>query len=365
MGDRAPCGDSPLTERSLLIVNYRSAALTAGAIASAVATSAAPLQVVVVDNSCDQEEAVRLAGLPIDELIIAGSNGGYAGGINLGIERCRGEFVMISNPDVKFRPEAIDRLIASVRAGAAMAGPKFVWDHEGEWTLPPASAPTLPDKLSEIVSQYSRRHAGNRNHDLLRERIRFWMLQESASTSALSGAVMCLRTADVRRFGGFDESFRLYFEEIDFMRKLQRSGRRLEYVPRAVCRHLYNQSAGLLDHSPANYHESELRYFEKWSGMMAVRLMALARRNPTEPAGAAPLPEDNAIVLGLPPDDVVVEASPLPSFVSAAGHFPAASRIVVPPEILSSYRSESLYLRVVRRDTLETVDSWVLRKVLK
>lgn len=365
MGDRASRGDSPLTEQSLLIVNYRSAALTADAIESAVKTSTAPLQVVVVDNSCDPEETERLAGLPVDELIVAGSNGGYAGGINLGIERCRGEYVLISNPDVQFRPEAIDRLIATVRAGAAMAGPKFVWDDEGKWILPPASAPTLVDKLSEIAGHYSSRHARKRSDDLLKERIRFWMLQETSVTSAISGAVMCMRTVDVRRFGGFDESFRLYFEEIDFMRRLQRSGRRIEYVPEAECRHLYNQSAGLLDHSPARYHASELRYFEKWSGMMAVRIMGLAGRGPAEPFEGEPIPEGNVISLELPPEEVVVEASPLPSFDSAAGYFPTASMIVMPSEILSSYRHENLYLRVVRRDTRETVNSWVLRKVLK
>lgn len=365
MGDRASRGDCPLTKQSLLIVNYRSAALTADAIESAVETSTAPLHVVVVDNSCDPREAERLAGLPIDELMIASSNSGYAGGINLGVERCRGEYVLISNPDVQFRPDAIDRLIASVRAGAAMAGPKFVWDDDGRWILPPASAPTLRDKLGEIAAHYSSRHARNRSDHLLKERLRFWMLQETAATSAISGAVMCMRTVDVRRFGGFDESFRLYFEEIDFMRRLQRSGRRIEYVPKAECRHLYNQSAGLVDHSPANFHESELRYFEKWSGMMAVRLMGLARRSPAESFDGEPIPDGNVIALELPPDQVVVEASPLPSFDSAAGHFPTASRIVMPSEILSSYRHENLYLRVVRRDTLDTVDSWVLRKVLK
>lgn len=354
-----------MTERSLLIISYRSAKLTAAAIASARETSSARLQIVVVDNSCDPAEAAELAKLPIDELIIAKSNHGYAGGINLGIGRCRGKYVLLSNPDVLFRPEAMDRLIESVRGGAAMAGPKFAWDDAGEWILPPASAPVLYDKLSEIASQYSPSYAKKHAHRILRERIRFWLLEEATSVRALSGAVMCMRTMDVRRFGGFDESFRLYFEEIDFMRKLVRSGRGLEYVPGAVCRHLYNQSAGLSAESPASYHASELRYFEKWSGSMAVKLMSLAGSPQPERESPAELPEGAAIELSMPFDTVVVEASPLSSFASAAGHFPTASRVIVPREILSSYRHESLYLRVVRRDTLETVDSWVLRKVLK
>ena len=45
---------------SLLVVNYRSAALAAEAIRSARAATAAGLHVVVVDNSCDDAEAERL-----------------------------------------------------------------------------------------------------------------------------------------------------------------------------------------------------------------------------------------------------------------------------------------------------------------
>jgi hypothetical protein len=246
-----------------------------------------------------------------------------------------------------------------------MSGPKFTWDDEGSWILPPASAPSLSDKLSEIASHHFRHHAQDRARRILEERIRFWMLGHPVSVRALSGAVMCMKTADVGRFGGFDESFRLYFEEIDFMRKLRRSGRRIEYVPGAVCRHIYNQSAGLSAESPASYHASEMRYFEKWSGVMAVRLMALAGEPEPEERSPSELSEGEAIELRLPPGDVVIEASPLPDFSSAAGHFPSDAQVAVPAEILASYRQDRLYLRAIRRDTLQTVDSWVLRKVLK
>ncbi len=354
-----------MIETSLLIVNYRSASLTAAAIASAKSTSRQSLEVVVVDNSCDAEEAAKLEALPIDTLIIAPSNRGYAGGINLGVERCRGEYVLLSNPDVIFRTEAIDRLIAGVRGGAAMSGPKFVWDEGGEWILPPASSPSLREKLSEIASQHSISHARKRSRRIAKDRIDFWLLDEPTAVPALSGAVMCMRTADVRRFGGFDESFRLYFEEIDFMRKLLRSGRRVEYIPHAVCRHIYNQSAGLSSTSPASYHASEMHYFEKWSGSTAVRLMALAADTGSSAENAKELTEGSPLRLTLPPAEVVVEASPLPCFTSAAGHFPTDRDVGVPAEIVSSYRQERLFIRVVRRETLETVDSWVLRKVLK
>ena len=49
-------------------------------------------------------------------------------------------------------------------------------------------------------------------------------------------------------------------------------------------------------------------------------------------------------------NDVVIEASPLPTFATAAGHFPAGREIEIPADILSA-RTGDLYLRVVVRDT--------------
>jgi hypothetical protein len=46
---------------------------------------------------------------------------------------------------------------------------------------------------------------------------------------------------------------------------------------------------------------------------------------------------------------VVVEASPLASFTTAAGHFPRTGRVTLPDDVLRALRSETLYLRVVTR----------------
>ena len=354
-----------MADRSLLVVNYRSARLTADAIASARETSLKPLEVVVVDNSCDPGEAAQLRSLPIDELVIASSNTGYSGGINMGVKHCSGDLVILSNPDILFRPGAIDRLCASVEGGAAMAGPKFVWDEAGNWILPPASAPTLAGKIREIASVYSSTVVRRRDRALITQRVRFWSLDQPSAVSFLSGAVMCIRTADVLRFGGFDESFQLYFEEIDFMNRIRRSGRRLEYVPAAICRHLYNQSAGISAESAQKYQASELRYLEKWSGATAVRVLAHTGKQRAERSAIAEMDPTEAIELREPLDNLVVEASPLATFESAAGLFPRETRIFIPEEILATFRQAELYVRVVRRDNCETLHSWVIRKVFK
>src|SRR5688572_6221940 len=100
-----------MDSRSLVVINYRSAALTGEAIRSAKAASSEPLQIVVVDNSTDEAELRLLHDLPIDRLVVSPRNLGYAGGINRAIEECQGDVVIASNPDVVFRPRAIDLLV--------------------------------------------------------------------------------------------------------------------------------------------------------------------------------------------------------------------------------------------------------------
>ena len=53
--------------------------------------------------------------------------------------------------------------------------------------------------------------------------------------------------------------------------------------------------------------------------------------------------------------DLLIEASPLPSFETAAGHFSHSADIALPAEVVSSYRGAALYLRVLDRHTLKVL----------
>ncbi|HYC59633.1 MAG TPA: glycosyltransferase [Thermoanaerobaculia bacterium] len=336
---------------SLLIVNYRSAALAAEAIRTARASTSSPLQVIVVDNSCDATEADALRA-HADTVIAADKNRGYAGGINLGRRACDGDRIVISNPDVTFAPRAIDHLHDALR-DAAVAGPALFWDDGHEWILPPGDLNTGAQKLDQVLASRSPVWRQQRDVRRFRKRVAFWSTRETTRTRMLSGAVMAVRAADFDRVDGFDERFPLYFEESDFLRRIAAVRRPIVYVPKASCRHLFNQSATqVASEAAAHYAQSELRYLEKWNGPFAARaLKSLERRLRDQDAQPLRLP------LQLDREDVVIEASPLSSFDTAAGHFPARREIDVPREILASLHGD-LYLRVVLRETGEIAGTY-------
>lgn len=330
---------------SLIVVGYRSASLAKEAIRSARASTREPLQVVVVDNSCDPREAEALRP-HADVLVVSPRNRGYGGAINDARRACEGDTLVICNPDVVFAPGSIDALAGALDAKTAVAGPALFWDDAHRWFLPPSELHTGGEVLGQALAGRSRAFASARDRRRIRARIAFWSLRDATPVDAISGAVMAVTRSAFDAMGGFDERFFLYFEENDFLRRVAARGSRIVYVPAAKCRHLYNQSAGSSPEAPALYASSEQRYLEKWNGPFVARMLERLRKAP--PQGPA---DEISGPVRLTDRNVVVEASPLPSFETAAGHFPESDTVDLPSDVWQSYRGETVYLRVIDRET--------------
>ena len=336
---------------ALIVVNYRSATLAIDAIRTAREASSVPLQAIVVDNSVDEAEAEKLRP-HADVLIVAERNLGYAAAINRARKATAADFLLVSNPDVRFDGGAIDKLIG---AGASVAGPSLFWDDAFEWLLPPSELSTTREVIDRTLA--SRFESWNRARERrrIRERLKFWSIDRPARVNALSGAVLAIQTAAFDAAGGFDERFRLYFEENDFLRRV-RGG--IVYVPAARCRHIYNQSAAGTSEAAALFDESRRAYLRKWSGAGVTRIIEAVER-PLDAHAATPLDSDVLEV----PSNALIEASPLPSFDTAAGHLPKTTSVRIPPEVWSAYRSKSLFLRVIDRATATVLTTWTRSKM--
>jgi GT2 family glycosyltransferase len=340
---------------SLLIVNYRSASLASDAIRTARSTTTAPLQVVVVDNSCDANEA-RVLEAVADVVVAARTNLGYSGGINLGRHSCKGSTLIVSNPDVTFGTGALDALHHALSSGAAVAGPALYWDEEHQWILPPADTHTTAAKVDEVLASRASSWARQRDERRIRKRLAFWAHSATTEVEAVSGAVMAVNADDFDALGGFDERFSLYFEEIDFQRRVSDRDKRIVYVPDARCRHLYNQSAGQdTTAAGAAFLSAELQFLEKWSGPFAARALKHLER--------APRAHDAQRVEGAIPVDeplhAVIEVSPLAHFATAAGTFPRTDRVDLPADVWRTVGARPLYFRVIDRRDARVLATYV------
>jgi N-acetylglucosaminyl-diphospho-decaprenol L-rhamnosyltransferase len=324
---------------ALIVVNYRTSALAVDAIRSARAAFSGALQVVVVDNSVDDAEAQALRP-HADVLIVSERNVGYAAAINRARKACDAASLIVANPDVVFAPSSLDALLG---VGADVAGPALYWDDAHEWLLPPSELHTTAEVLDRAAASRSAAWARARDRRRVRARMKFWSLRDVTEVRALSGAVLAIRTTSFDRAQGFDERYPLYFEENDFLR---RAAGRIVYVPQARCRHIYNQSAAGSAEAAAFYAASERAYLERWSGRFTASILKKLER-PLPAADAVAM--SGATVAARP--GTWVEASPLASFDTAAGHRSTTDVVAVPDSIWKAYRASTLYLRVVDERT--------------
>ncbi|HUP64630.1 MAG TPA: glycosyltransferase family 2 protein [Thermoanaerobaculia bacterium] len=333
---------------SLIVVNYFSSNLTARAIESSHLATSRPLQRIVVDNSGDEGEASALESLPIDRLVRLPNNPGYGSAANAGADCASGD-LLIANPDIVFTPGSIDRLAAALMTEkVGMAGPRFVWDQGGEWHLPPPARPSCRQEVARLFAGWLPA-AGRRWQRARRtERIEFWTRSSVSEVPVLSGALLAIRREAFDDVGGFDPAFRLYFEEIDLALRLRKRGWRVLHVPDAVCRHLYNQSAGRSAEARRFFLESEKRFLSKWYGPRSAERFFRWRRAVTGievPLGVSPHTFELSRARWL------TELSPTADFASAAGLFHEGGTVTVPSEILDGWLGGDLY---VRNTNLET-----------
>ena len=177
------------------------------------------LELVVVDNGSDERGRAVLRSLaqaPSVRLLEPGRNLGYAGAANLGLREGAGAVLGVMNPDVVVLPGCLRTLLAELAAGAGVAGPLFHWDEGRRMLIPPAEPRGRLVELLYTLGRFPRLAPIARRH-WRRHARRHWLAREALPSTALIGALLTFRRDAWQVVGGFDEGYRLYFEETDWL----------------------------------------------------------------------------------------------------------------------------------------------------
>lgn len=222
----------------IVVVTYNSAAHVGACLDACLALqSEIPLEIVVVDNAsrdstCD--EAVRRGEV---RLVRNDVNRGFAAAVNQGFRALEAELVLLLNPDA----EPLSGLASLVRAfddpTIGAAGGRLL-DGQGmpQRGFQVRRFPT-PLALAFEVLGLNRLWPANPVNR------RYRALDLDASVPSFvdqpAGAFLAVRRSAWQATNGFDESFYpLWFEDVDFCRRLHEGGWRIRYVPKAAARHV-------------------------------------------------------------------------------------------------------------------------------
>jgi GT2 family glycosyltransferase len=218
-------------------------------------------RVVVIDNASTdgtQEEVRRRPGA----LLIANSeNRGFAAAANQGIRSLDLPVLLLLNPDAVLLT-GVEPLEEALREPGVAAAAGKLTDQEGRAQLG-FSVRRFPTPAALIFEILGFNRIWKRNPVNRRYRCLDMDPDSPAEVEQPAGAFLMIRREAWQATGGFDEEFRpVWFEDVDFLKRLQSAGYRVRYVPGAVARHRGGHSVGRLplESRAAFWYGSLLRY---------------------------------------------------------------------------------------------------------
>jgi N-acetylglucosaminyl-diphospho-decaprenol L-rhamnosyltransferase len=225
-----------MNDIGIVIVTYNSGDEIGACLDAAAANGNA--EVVVVDNASSDQTIAEVQRRGV-RLIRNVENRGFAAAVNQGFRALSANYVVLLNPDAALSTSLDDLRLHCDLPGVAAAGGRTVGlDHKLQAGWMARRLPT-PAALCFEVLGMNRLFPSNpvnwsfRCYDLDLTKMTPVEIEQPA------GAFVMVRRDAWQLVGGFDESFYpLWFEDVDFCRRLKLAGLRVFHVPTAVAFHL-------------------------------------------------------------------------------------------------------------------------------
>ena len=188
-------------------------------------------EIAVVDNaSPDDPIAKKLGRLDGVSVEINRRNEGFAAAVNRGADRVESEWILLLNPDVSVEDGFLDDVLRAtdraVRADATTGVVGFqLRDSDGSPQASAGSFPTFASTLAGLFRPRSRRKCRHLETDARHD------------VEWVTGGCLLARRDCFRELNGMDERYFLYYEDVDFCRRVRAAGRSVWYDPSVAIAH--------------------------------------------------------------------------------------------------------------------------------
>ncbi len=224
----------------IILVNWNRPELTAACVQSLQNTNQMGLvKVLIVDNGSSDDSVTAIQQqFPHIPVLEAGRNLGFAGGANLGIKFAMAhgaQYVGLVNNDVEFEDGALAALLDILQSHPSIGVVcPLIGDYGGDLVW------AMGLSVDFQTAAVGRLEAGSP--------ISAVEGSGPVEVESATGTMMLTRRRVLEDVGLLDESFYLYYEEVDWSIRASRAGYRILAVPRAKIRH--HVSATLQPTSP-------------------------------------------------------------------------------------------------------------------
>ena len=244
---------------SFLIVNYFSANYTIKLCESIYKfITRYEFQVLIADNSCNEEEKTKLKKLVSDttKVFFLEENLGFVKANNFLSEKAAGDIFVLINPDTCLIDNSLEKLVEFLANtnDAAIGGP-YLLNDDFSYQVSFQNFPTVFTIIKELILLYRK----NPYTDLAK-------LDSFRKCDVVKGACLVIKKKIVDEIGLFDPDFIMYFEEVDLCLRASKYNKSVYYFPSAKIIHYGEKSSSqkrFSDYSSFNYYRSYLLFSKK------------------------------------------------------------------------------------------------------
>jgi hypothetical protein len=195
------------------------------------------LEIIVVDNGSTDGTILMLKKIKESKnkkikIIENKENVGFARAVNQGLKQAEGEYLLLLNSDIFVKGNALEKLInfAKEQSQIGVVGGKLI-NPDGSLQGSCFYLPTISRIVREFWfngSSFLNKYAP--------------LGKKPVEVEAIIGAVFLIPKKVLRKVGFFDERYFMYFEDLDYCRRVRKNGFKVYYLPEAEFIHEHGAS---------------------------------------------------------------------------------------------------------------------------
>jgi len=215
---------------SIIIVSFNTRDLLKKCLDSLPSSS----EIIVIDNGSIDGTVAMIKEIKESKIKIIENkeNVGFAKAVNQGLKQAEGEYLLLINSDIFVKKNDLDKLIAFAKdqPQAGVIGGKLI-NPDGSLQGSCFYLPTITRIIKEFwfngpssLTKYAP------------------LGDKPAEVEAVIGAVFLIPKKVLHKVGFFDERYFMYFEDLDYCRRVRQAGFKVYYLPEAEFIHEHGAS---------------------------------------------------------------------------------------------------------------------------
>ncbi len=230
-------------------------------------------EVFVVDNnSSDGSREMVARDFPKTLLIANSDNLGFSKANNRALEKCRGRYVLLLNPDTEILDNAMKNMVDYMdrRDTIDCLAPQLIYP---DWSVQ-RSCRHFPSFFTDLMENLFLDSFFSKSMFFNRYRMGAWPHDRARFVDQPYGACLLFRAEVFKKIGLMDERFFMYYDEVDLCYRLKKAGGKIYFLPAIKIVHHTNKSSSQVSIPCEHYkYRSKFLFFEKHYGRWSLGVL--------------------------------------------------------------------------------------------